>query len=1026
MNTINVLARNNKNNISNNVGEPFLNVKKGDVLVGLIKDVNDNNVSINIASINKEINMDKNSFNFDIKKGMEVNFKVNGTSSEKLELSLLGNETIDEKALSSLEKGLTSKDVFESYDFIESEGSNEVNEASEDEEDESLKIASENLYDETIKKILKNENFDVFKMSINELVNIIVASNKKELEGVSDNSIPFDLKSLPDEMKKEIQTTIEKVDNIKNANEDELDQIAIKIVKDQKMITLNNLVEAKYKTTNVDYNSSFDVNTFENDIKTILENEKIEVTDENVKNAKLLIKNDVDVTKDNIEKINSIKTVIKEINSNSVLKDKIASSIYNAKDVCLDSSIEEKVKDIDETLSFALEDKNLHKLANLDIKKLNIKQIKEFENNLISNNEKNEVNIDTENDLKVMLNETRLMLSSKSAYVMYSKGIDLEIEPLKNVVKELKNISDITTNVDNAMKLNEVNEELTSLNNHNMLIFKDEVKNIKHSIKDYSNLNLEFNNSNDIKISNRMTSDEIDKLYGSNMIESRYTLNGEHSIAKRNMSEILNMLGIEDNEINKKCGLVLSLSNNEVSEENINKIKIAEEKVDFVLKSLTPKVTLSLIEDGIDITSLDIDDAITEINKKLEIVNAVKENKKEVVDNINNSDELYNSLADMITSKTITDEVKDAMLGIYRIINKINKYSNAGLGILDYESDEDTKQLNISLREIFDATKVLERKQYGSALDVTINDAFGNIEKVVNEDKTIKHMLDESFELLRKHLSISHNDDETVKNVRDIISYAKDNEELMKNTFGKDSNATLEQIQMIKDFEDSKTLMKENVLSDENLSNNYELMNTIDNNSKKMKKEEFEIKDKDEYLIKLKKDRNSDIKEVLDDAVKTERVDIIEMIRESKMDALKRIDSINKVLNMTDNNSNALQTAIYINDELTNVNIYFDDDVDVNAKENGMIISLDLQNAGPIKADVRINNETKNVSINYLTLNEDAANLIVDSLNEIVSIMDDDYKVTEININGKNSKRISEKNNLYIKNNKLSKLLKNE
>ena len=47
---------------------------------------------------------------------------------------------------------------------------------------------------------------------------------------------------------------------------------------------------------------------------------------------------------------------------------------------------------------------------------------------------------------------------------------------------------------------------------------------------------------------------------------------------------------------------------------------------------------------------------------------------------------------------------------LYNIyLNKVNKYSDAGLGILNYESDEETNRINLSLRDIFDATKTLER-----------------------------------------------------------------------------------------------------------------------------------------------------------------------------------------------------------------------------------------------------------------------------------------------------------------------------
>ncbi|MCQ2977069.1 MAG: DUF6240 domain-containing protein [archaeon] len=1033
------------------------NLKKGDILTGIVQGIDNNKVNINFSKIDKTCSLNLDKLMSGVKIGDQIDFEVKSADSDKLELGLANLD----KMISNIDvlksdefKGLSSKDVFESYDFIESD--EDKTKPEQEEKDDSLKTLSKNAYDEAIKKIMTHENYDILKLSLHEFVSMLVDYNNDKLAGIesSDANLvkslvdnKFEMKEdeviFPEEIKQELVNILNVSSSLENIDDDEAEKISLDIIKENKTLTLNNVYESKHKALAVK-NAEFDVDSFTNDIKKILSDNDIEINNENIEDSKKLITNEIDVTKENINRFKELKESIKNISKEDVITKKLKDITMNGdtdSDVCLetDKRLEEVAKEFNDSIDKVLDNKKILSKVNdqfKDIKRTSLKQINDFVNKLVEV-PKEETNVETE--LTKTLQEARLLFTAKSAYTMFSKGIDVFVSPLKDVVASLKQIDANEKQIVNGAKLNELNENLSNLQVRNLEIYKDNINDNKlSSIEFYAKANKDIllNKDNKLLITNvsKLTPSDIEQIYENNMIESHYTLNGEHSIAKRNINEILDMLGIDNTELNQKCGIILSLSGNEVSEENINKIKAAEEKMDFVMKNLTPKVALSIIEDGVDVSRQDIDTVIELINRKIEVLklNDDLKIKNNLIDNINNQDLLYDSLADLITSNKMPDEVKDALLGLYKVVNKVNKYSDAGLGILNFMPDEDTSKLNLTLRDVFDATKVLERKQYGNVIDKSIDDAFGSIE-LITKDTNAKELLDNAFNKIKEKLQTMNKtlDNEVIKEVNSNIKFATDNKEILETLYNDQKEITLEDIEKVRNFEESKTLLKDNVMTNEVLSNNDMLREDIDKVSKQMKNETFNDDIEDEHIKELRRERNKDVKDILDTFenetdTNPNSLDVTKKILESKQELINKIDSINKVLKMTDATNNALTASVFINEELTNVNIYFDNDIDLSKEENGMVISMHLLNAGDIKADVRINNESKLIRINYLTNNEDGVSAIKDSINEILNTFNSSYKVSDITINGKKTNKINDNNNLYIKSmnlkNKLSQL----
>lgn len=1020
----------NINKIVNQDNGLFSCLKKGDKLTGVISEITKDKVKVDFT--NKSYLVSRDKFNDDeLNLENKIEFEVTNVTADKTELKKLSNEISNEDMLRSVTDGLVdAKSVFESYDFVESNDKSEEPEK----EEENTKSISKNIYEESIKKLISHEDFNIMKISIEEFVEMVLDYNSKMLSGLkTDDNLISSIKDgndIPKEIAGELSNIISKVESINELNNENIDQIALDFIKKGDYLTLNKIYESQFKVCeSKQAETDFDVNEFEDNIKTVLSNEEIETSENNIEVAKKLIVNEIDVTKENVDRFNEIKNVVANLDCRETVNRYIDSINLDDKvqDVCLESekksielenNIKESIDEVtkhDEKLQMIL-DANKGKIYNVTLMDVEDAAITPVVNVKVDDAETNK--------LRLELNEIKLMFTAKCAQTMYAKGIDVELAPIKEALNELKLISKQTEMTSKGELLNKANDVLGNAKVRNFAIYKDAdaIKNepimqIAKLCKDRLETKL-TDLSNESKVP--FTHNDVIKGYDDNMITSRYTLKGEYNIANRNISELLKGTGIEDSDINKKCAIILSLTGKEVSEDNINTIKEVENKLDYIVNNATPKVVKSFIDEGVDITTLRIDELENKIMQKVEELKILDTNA-----NVNNKEKLVDSICNVLASENISVEVKDALLGIYKVINKIAKYGNAGAGILGHDEDE----LNFTLREVFDATKVLERSRSGNAINKQIDDAFGTLEAVVESDNNAKKTLDRSFAKIREEIN---KDSELIssEDINKLAEFAKGNEKLLNKLYDDIEKVTFEQIKVVKDFEDSKKLIKDTVLASSLISNSEEIKEEVNKIADKMKKETATVKDEKVHIEELKKLRDKDAEKILERYEEEsgdleDTLDVTNRILSSSTNELMRIESINKVLRLAYANDapsdSNMQVPVLINDELTNINLIFDDLTRDNTNEVKILISIDLPNVGEAKVDVKFDKEKGLASFDFLISDKDAINEVVKSSSEIINMIEDAYHVSSISINGKNINTLrKETNNLYLRNKKIN------
>ena len=174
------------------------------------------------------------------------------------------------------------------------------------------------------------------------------------------------------------------------------------------------------------------------------------------------------------------------------------------------------------------------------------------------------------------------------------------------------------------------------------------------------------------------------------------------SKAFRNVDDILNDMGLETDEANRKAVRILGYNSMEINEGSVHQIREATDKVMNAINAMTPARTLELIRQGINPMEMSIDE-LTQVLRGFETKEA---------------DEKYSRfLYKLDKSKEISESEREAFIGIYRLMNRLEKTDAAAIGaLLNSEREITFKSLLSSMRSrkaSFDESILAEYSEKG-------------------------------------------------------------------------------------------------------------------------------------------------------------------------------------------------------------------------------------------------------------------------------------------------------------------------
>lgn len=188
--------------------------------------------------------------------------------------------------------------------------------------------------------------------------------------------------------------------------------------------------------------------------------------------------------------------------------------------------------------------------------------------------------------------------------------------------------------------------------------------------------------------------------------------------AFRNVDVLLEDMGEELNEQNRRCVRILAYNQMELTKENMDQIRTLDREYQYLLSNLTPRVALHMIHKRKN----PLNTEIHELNDQIEEI------RREIGPS---EEETYSEFLWKLEQKTgISEEERAAYIGVYRLLHSIHRQDSAALGALVSQGAE------VTLEHLLSAV----RSRKARNIDVKVEDAFGMAQSVFQENSITEQL----------------------------------------------------------------------------------------------------------------------------------------------------------------------------------------------------------------------------------------------------------------------------------------------
>lgn len=328
------------------------------------------------------------------------------------------------------------------------------------------------------------------------------------------------------------------------------------------------------------------------------------------------------------------------------------------------------------------------------------------------------------------LEEIRLQMTVEANLKLLKKGISIDTMDLEQLVEELKKIEEET-----AKALFEDTEKASLDKKH---LYDDTLRKVS---------DIKFMPSDVIghiaKLDKQITLDgvyeqgkalqktyeEYEKTFEAVMTAPRKDLGDSIKKAFRNVDDILQDMGKELTDMNRRAIRILGYNNMEITERNLFAVKEADLSLQKLLNKLTPAATMDLIRKNINPLETDMNTLEQEIDKLEKPVEKEAEKYAKFLHKLEQNNE-------------ITKEERDAYVGIYRLIRQIEKSDGAVIGSLVNQGAE------INFKNLLSAVRTNKQK----GMNVTLDKDFGALQETHNRDNTISSQIENYYNKLAQEI----------------------------------------------------------------------------------------------------------------------------------------------------------------------------------------------------------------------------------------------------------------------------------
>lgn len=323
---------------------------------------------------------------------------------------------------------------------------------------------------------------------------------------------------------------------------------------------------------------------------------------------------------------------------------------------------------------------------------------------------------------KRQLEEIRLKMTAEAAGTMERKGIHVDISNLAQVVEELKQMEqEACQKIFDEQGIACGQDQLDQM--AETLRAKDQIWQAPASVLGKTIGQAEQTTLQEMSvISNVEANEQLAKNYEAVGTQVRRDLGDSMTKAFQNVDVILDDLGLDRTSANQRAVRILAYNQMEITKESVLSMKDYDAKVTSVLEQMKPAVVAKMIEKQENPLEMTMD----------EIEVALQEIQEEMPDD---DTTLRKYLWKLDHKGDITPEERKSMIGIYRLIDKVEKSDGAVIGQLVKEGRELT----------FSSLLSAVRTRRAEGKEFAIDDGFGSLESQQSRGETISEQIGAAF-----------------------------------------------------------------------------------------------------------------------------------------------------------------------------------------------------------------------------------------------------------------------------------------
>lgn len=321
--------------------------------------------------------------------------------------------------------------------------------------------------------------------------------------------------------------------------------------------------------------------------------------------------------------------------------------------------------------------------------------------------------------------EAWMLLSVQANYALLKKGVAIDTMGIEEVLQEIRGLEKEYASV----MLTAESVEKTEENVAEYMEFSEQLSQVKTAPADilvqFQDMSqVAFSTLRKTGLSAAETYREAERRYETLWTAPRKDMGDSIQKAFANVDDILQDLEMEPTKSNQRAIRILAYNGMELSEENIQTVKTADEQVQRMFLSLTPDVVMRMIKAGKN----PLDKKVGELTQLAEDLAQESGTHQE--------EKFSKFLWKLEQTGDISPEERDSYVGLYRMIHQVEKGDGAAIGALLAQGTQ------VTLRNLM--TVVRSRKHTGR--EYQIDDDFGMLEGFDTKELSITQQAEMVFQ----------------------------------------------------------------------------------------------------------------------------------------------------------------------------------------------------------------------------------------------------------------------------------------